>query len=185
MPAPGRWPCLLGSESASQTEEGQLPSTLALWAGALLAARISARIGVGSTIIIGFAVSPVAQVPLLLAAPGRAWQIALAATLAVQLFWATASGVSQRSLRQILCDPRFQGRMQAASTTVTAGSRPLAAATAGALALLPDVRAVLAVGALLQVVPVVLLPASPVRALRDMPAPPYSPAVPPAREGAS
>ncbi|WP_232542817.1 hypothetical protein [Streptomyces sp. QHH-9511] len=154
-------------------------------AGALLAARISVRIGVGPTIIIGFAVSPVAQVPLLLAGPGRGWQIALAATLAVQLFWATASGVSQRSLRQILCDPRFQGRMQAASTTVTAGSRPLAAATAGALTLLLDVRAVLAVGALLQVVPVVLLVASPVQALRDMPAPPDSPAVPPAREGAS
>ncbi|GGT72249.1 MFS transporter [Streptomyces lateritius] len=162
-------------------------------AGALLAARISVRIGVGPTpaepapaaIIIGFAVSPVAQVPLLLAGPGRGWQIALAATLAVQLFWATASGVSQRSLRQILCDPRFQGRMQAVSTTVTAGSRPLAAATAGALTLLLDVRAVLAVGALLQVVPVVLLVASPVRALRDMPAPPDSPAVPPAREGAS
>ncbi|MCX5317815.1 MFS transporter [Streptomyces sp. NBC_00154] len=150
-------------------------------AGALLAGRISARIGVGPTIIAGFAVSPVAQVPLLLAGPGRGWQIALATTLAVQLFWATASGVSQRSLRQILCDPRFQGRMQAASTTVTAGSRPLAATTAGALALLLDVRAVLAVGALLQVVPVVLLLASPVRALRDMP----SPAVPPAREGAS
>ncbi|MDT9692961.1 MFS transporter, partial [Streptomyces sp. P9(2023)] len=89
---------------------------------------------------------------------------------------------AEKSLRRIRCDPRFQGRMQAAGTTVTAGSRPLAAATAGALALLLDVRAVLAVGALLQVVPVVLLPTSPVRALRDMPAPPDSPAVPPARE---
>ncbi|MDF3140933.1 MULTISPECIES: MFS transporter [unclassified Streptomyces] len=154
-------------------------------AGALFAPRISARIGVGPTIITGFAVSPLAQVPLFLADPGRGWQIALAVTLAVQLFWATASGTSQRSLRQIMCDPRFQGRMQAASTTVTAGSRPLAAATAGGLALLLDVRAVLVVGALFQVVPVVLLLASPVRALREMPAPPDSAAVPPAREGAS
>ncbi|CAL9360538.1 hypothetical protein SUDANB105_00655 [Streptomyces sp. enrichment culture] len=154
-------------------------------AGALLAARISARIGVGPTIVTGFAVSPVAQVPLLLAGPGRGWQIALAATLAVQLFWATAAGVSQRSLRQTLCDPRFQGRMQAASTTVTAGCRPLAAATSGALALFLEVRAVLAIGALLQVVPVVLLLTSPVRALRGMPAPPGSATVPPAREGAS
>ncbi|MFC5804508.1 MFS transporter [Streptomyces formicae] len=154
-------------------------------AGALLAPRIAARIGVGPTIIIGFAVSPLAQVPLLLAGPGRSWQIALAVTLAVQLFWATAAGTSQRSLRQILCEPRFQGRMQAASTTVTAGSRPLAAATAGALAVLLDVRTVLAVGALLQFVPVALLLASPVRTLRDMPALPDTVAVPPAREGAS
>ncbi|MGW7304424.1 hypothetical protein ACWGI1_02455 [Streptomyces sp. NPDC054835] len=73
--------------------------------------------------------------------------------------------------------------MQAASTTVTAGSRPLAAAIAGALALLLDVPTVLAIGAILQVVPVLLLLASPVRALRTMPVPPASTSVPPAREG--
>ncbi|WP_073227200.1 MFS transporter [Streptomyces sp. NBRC 110465] len=150
-------------------------------AGALLAPRIAARIGIGPTIIVGFAVSPLAQVPLLCAGPGLRWQIVLAATLAVQLFWATASGTSQRSLRQAVCDPAFQGRMQSASTTLTAGARPLAAATAGGLVLLLDVRATLAVGALLQVVPVALLLASPIRALRTIPA---RTAVPPAREGA-
>ncbi|MFF8884103.1 hypothetical protein [Streptomyces flaveolus] len=39
-------------------------------ARALLAPRITARIGIGPTIIGGFAVSPVAQVPLLCAGPG-------------------------------------------------------------------------------------------------------------------
>ncbi|MET9776329.1 MFS transporter [Streptomyces sp. NPDC006367] len=150
-------------------------------AGALLAPWIAARIGIGPTIIVGFAVSPLAQVPLLCAGPGLRWQIVLAATLAVQLFWATASGTSQRSLRQAVCDPAFQGRMQSASTTLTAGARPLAAATAGGLVLLLDVRATLAVGALPQVVPVVLLLASPLRALRETPA---RAAVPPVREGA-
>lgn len=66
---------------------------------------------------------------------------------------------------------------------MTAGARPLAAAVAGALVLLLGVRGTLAVGAVLQIVPVVLLLASPVRALRDMPAPPACAAVPPAREG--
>ncbi len=88
-------------------------------------------------------------------------------------------------MRQILCAPAFQARMQAVSTTVTAGSRPLAAATAGTLALVLDVPAALAVGALLQVVPVLLLLASPVRALRAMPVLPVPAAVPPAREGTS
>ncbi|WP_255306216.1 MFS transporter [Streptomyces sp. Wb2n-11] len=150
-------------------------------AGALLAPRIASRIGLGPTIIIGFAVSPLAQVPLLLAGPGLRWQIALAGTLAVQLFWATASGASQRPLRQILCEPR----MQAASTTVTAGARPLAAAAAGALVLCLGVRSTLAIGAALQIVPVILLLFSPVRALRDMPVPPSRTAVPRAREGAA
>ncbi|MER6852842.1 MULTISPECIES: hypothetical protein [Streptomyces] len=61
------------------------------------------------------------------------------------------------------------------------GARSLAAATAGALVLVLDARATLAVGALLQVVPVVLLLASPIRALRTIPA---RTAVPPAHEGA-
>ncbi|GAB3170795.1 MFS transporter [Streptomyces incanus] len=94
-------------------------------AGALLAPKIAARIGIGPTIIVGFAVSPLTQVPLLLAGPGLRWQVVLAAALAGQLFWATASGTSQRSLRQAVCDPDFQGRMQSASTTLTAGARPL------------------------------------------------------------
>ncbi|MFH8520627.1 MFS transporter [Streptomyces gelaticus] len=115
-------------------------------AGALLAPRIAARIGIGLTIIVGFAVSPLAQVLLLCAGPGLRRQIVLAATLAVQLFWATASRTSQRSLRQAVCDPAFQGRMQSASTTLTAGARPLVAATVGGLVLLLDVRATLAVG---------------------------------------
>ncbi|MFC9585809.1 MFS transporter [Streptomyces yangpuensis] len=154
-------------------------------AGALLTSRVTDRLGVGPVITTGFAVSPLAQVPLLLAEPGRGWQIVLAATLAVQLFWATAAGISQRTLRQILCAPEFQCRMQAASTTVTAGSRPLAAATAGALALVLAVPTVLATGTLIQVLPVLLLLNSPVRALRAMPTPPARPAVPPAREEAS
>ncbi|MEU5240930.1 hypothetical protein ACH4UR_24900 [Streptomyces lydicus] len=70
-----------------------------------------------------------------------------------------------------------------ASTTVATGSRPLAAATAGALAMLLDVRTVFAVGAILQTIPVLLLLAYPVRALRTMPTPPDTQAVPPAREG--
>lgn len=68
--------------------------------------------------------------------------------------------------------------MQAVSTTVTAGGRPLAAATAGAPALVLDVSAVLAV-------PTLLLLASPVRTLRAMAIRPAPAAVPPAREGAS
>ncbi|MFD6986197.1 MFS transporter, partial [Streptomyces sp. NPDC059956] len=154
-------------------------------AGALLAPKIASRIGIGPTIIVGFAVSPLTQVPLLLAGPGLRWQTTLALVLAVQLFWATASGTSQRSLRQTICDPRFQGRMQAAGTTMTAGVRPLGAAAAGALVLHLGVHTTLAIGAVVQLVPVALLLLSPVRTMRDMPAPPPRTALPSAREGAS
>ncbi|MFD6227445.1 MFS transporter [Streptomyces sp. NPDC060232] len=59
-------------------------------AGALLAPKIASRIDIGPAIIVGFAVSPLAQVLRL--------QTTLALVLAVQLFWAIASGTSQRSL---------------------------------------------------------------------------------------
>ncbi|MGW0578131.1 hypothetical protein ACWD25_19655 [Streptomyces sp. NPDC002920] len=61
----------------------------------------------------------------------------------------------------------------------------LLTAVPGALVLFLGVRGTLAVGAVLQIVPVVLLLVSPVRALRDMPVPPARTTVPPAREGAS
>lgn len=155
-------------------------------AGAILAPLIATRIGIGPTIITGFAVSPLAQVPLLLAGPGLGWQIALTVALAGQLFWAAAAGTSQRSLRQALCEQSFQGRMQAASTTVTAGARPLAAVCAGTLVLFLDVRAVLVIGALLQTLPVALLLASSIRTLRDMPMrPPPAQPPPPERSLAS
>lgn len=73
--------------------------------------------------------------------------------------------------------------MQAASTTMTAGVRPLAAAAAGALVLYLGVHATLTIGALIQLVPVALLLLSPVRTMRDMPAPPLRTALPSAREG--
>lgn len=64
------------------------------------------------------------------------------------------------------------------------GTYTLAAAAAGALVLFLGVRGTLTVGAVLQIVPVILLLVSPVRALRDMPVPPARTAVLPAREGA-
>ncbi|MEU9254471.1 hypothetical protein AB0D66_21775 [Streptomyces sp. NPDC048270] len=75
--------------------------------------------------------------------------------------------------------------MQAASTTVTAGARPLAAAAAGTLVLCLGLHTTLTAGALFQLVPVALLLLSPVRAMRAMPAPPAQSALPSAREGAS
>ncbi|WP_327258164.1 hypothetical protein [Streptomyces sp. NBC_01244] len=63
------------------------------------------------------------------------------------------------------------------------GPYTLAAAAAGALALYLGVRTTLTIGALFQLIPVAILLLSPVRTMRDMPAPPPRPALPSAREG--
>ncbi|WP_250993297.1 MFS transporter [Streptomyces sp. RKAG337] len=141
-------------------------------AGALLAPRIGNLIGPGPLIITGFALTPLTELPLLLAGPGLAWQIIMAASLVVQLACAAAAGTTQRSVRQVLCEPGFQARMQSASTWLTAGSRPLAALVAGALVSVAGVRATLAVGTVLMIVPVALLLLSPIRTLRTFPTAP-------------
>ncbi|MFD7013998.1 MFS transporter [Streptomyces sp. NPDC059928] len=141
-------------------------------AGALLAPRIGERIGPGPLVIAGFALTPLTELPLLLAHPGRGGQVALAAALVVQLFSAAAAGTTQRSLRQVLCEPGLQARQQAASTWLTAGSRPLAALLAWTLATAFSVRAALAAGTLLMLAPVAVLVCSPVRELRVFPSVP-------------
>ncbi|MEU3499392.1 MFS transporter [Streptomyces hundungensis] len=140
-------------------------------AGALLAPRIARRTGPGPMIVAGFAVVAAAQIPLLLARPGRGWQTVLAAALVIQLFATAAAGTTQRSIRQIICTPHLQGRMQQTSTWVTAGARPGAALLAGALAAGLGVRTTLAFGTILLTVPVLVLWFSPIRALNQMPTP--------------
>lgn len=85
--APEAWPWPKGTRPAGDTASADTnliadlhvsPTTFGVimgvggagsLAGALLAPRIASRIGIGPTINIGFAVSPLAQIPLLLAGP--------------------------------------------------------------------------------------------------------------------
>lgn len=119
--------------------------------------------------------TPLTQLPLLLASPGIGWQIAIGAALFLQLVCAGAAGTTQRSIRQIITEYRMQARMQAVSTCLTSGARPLGALLAGCLGSWAGVRPALVVGACLLLVPVVVLALSPLRALRDMPDPPPEP----------
>ena len=49
------------------------------------------------------------EIPLLLAGHGLAWQIIMAASVVVQPACAAAAGTTQRSVRQVLCEPGFHG----------------------------------------------------------------------------
>lgn len=167
-------------------------ATLGSCAGALLAPRMTRWYGPGPMMLAALILTPLTQIPLLIASPGRSWQIAIGAALAVQLFCAAAAGTTQRSIRQMITTPRLQGRMQAVSSWLTGGSRPFAAPLAGAIGTLHGVRSALIAGTVLLLVPVAVLALSPVRSLRALPVPapdpggdPPVPAVPaPAHERA-
>ncbi|WP_331718039.1 MFS transporter (plasmid) [[Kitasatospora] papulosa] len=138
-------------------------------AGALAAPSLTTRYGPGPMMLTALALTPLTQIPLLLASPGLAWQIAIACALFVHLACAAASGTTQRTIRQSITSDGMQARMQAVSTWLTAGARPAAALLAGGLGTWIGVRATLVGGSVLLLVPPVVLYRSPLRDLMDMP----------------
>ncbi|MGA5556095.1 MFS transporter [Streptomyces lavendulocolor] len=144
-------------------------------AGALYVPAVARRFGPGPMMLGALALTPLTQVPLLLASPGLGWEIVIGAALFLQLACAGAAGTTQRSIRQIITEDSMQARMQAVSTWLTSGARPLGALLAGGLGTWAGVRPALVAGACLLVVPLVVLARSPLRALRQMPAPPPAP----------
>ncbi|MFI7090395.1 MFS transporter [Streptomyces lydicus] len=144
-------------------------------AGALAAPALARRYGPGPMMMAALAITPLTQLALLLASPGLRWQIAIGAALFLQLACAGAAGTTQRSIRQIITIAGMQARMQAVSTWLTSGARPVAALLAGGLGTWIGVRATLTAGTCLLLVPLVTLACSPLRALRQMPDPPPAP----------
>ncbi|MFA3837957.1 MFS transporter [Streptomyces aureus] len=147
-------------------------------AGALGAPTAARRFGPGPMMLTALSITPLTQIPLLLASPGLGWQITIGSALFLQLACAGAAGTTQRSIRQIITASAMQARMQAVSTWLTSGARPVAALLAGGFGTWLGVRPTLIGGALLLVVPVAVLACSPLRGLRLMPAPPPDPARP-------
>ncbi|MFI1436358.1 MFS transporter [Streptomyces lydicus] len=144
-------------------------------AGALTAPALARRWGPGPMMLTALAITPLTQLPLLLASPGLRWQVAIGAALFLQLACAGAAGTTQRSIRQIITTAGMQARMQAVSTWLTAGARPVAALLAGGLGTWIGVRPTLAAGTFLLFVPLVVLARSPLRALWHMPDRPSAP----------
>ncbi|MFE5992503.1 MFS transporter [Streptomyces sp. NPDC056453] len=148
-------------------------------AGALWAPTAARRFGPGPMMLTALSITPLTQIPLLLASPGLGWQITIGSALFLQLACAGAAGTTQRSIRQIITASAMQARrMQAVSTWLTSAARPVAALLAGGFGTWLGVRPTLIGGALLLVVPVAVLARSPLRGLRLMPVPPPDPARP-------
>ncbi|WP_328485960.1 MFS transporter [Streptomyces zaomyceticus] len=144
-------------------------------AGALTAPALARRWGPGPMMLTALAITPLTQIPLLLASPGLRWQVTIAAVLFLQLACAGAAGTTQRSIRQIITTAGMQARMQSVSTWLTAGARPVAALLAGGLGTWIGVRPTLTAGTFLLLVPLMVLARSPLRALRHMPDSPPAP----------
>ncbi|MFB7268400.1 MFS transporter, partial [Streptomyces nojiriensis] len=146
---------LLRSLAMSATAFGVVLGLGALGAaaGALTAPVLARRYGPGPMMLAALAITPLTQLPLLLASPGRAWQITIGVALFLQLACAGAAGTTQRSIRQIITTSGMQARMQAVSTWLTSGARPAAALLAGGLGTWIGVRPTLTAGTFSLLVP--------------------------------
>ena len=142
--------------------------------GALLANRISGRLGVGPTIVVFAALSGPALLPLA-AAPVGTQVAALVGLVAFYAFVGSLSSVvynvAQVSLRQAITPTRMQGRMNASMRWFVWGTIPIGGVMGGVLGSVLGVRAALIVGVVGETFAVLPVLFSRVRGIREMPAP--------------
>jgi MFS family permease len=138
--------------------------------GAFFARRIAVMVGQGR--VIWASVATGGAFALLVPLADADWRLWLAAVGEFGLtFGAAVYDVAQVSFRQALCPERLLGRMNATMRFLVWGTMPLGGLLGGALAAVAGVRPVLwsaAAGMALSFLPVLL---SPLRAMRQLPAP--------------
>jgi MFS family permease len=143
--------------------------------GAMLAAftanRISGRLGVGRTIILSSVVGGPTYLILPFAPHGHAALAVIIPALVVGTFVNVVYNIAQVSLRQAITPERIQGRMNSVMRFIVWGTIPLGSITGGALASQIGLRQTLIVGGVGCCLPFLPVLFSPVRSVREMPAP--------------
>lgn len=143
-------------------------ASVGVLAAALLSSRISARIGVGPSIIGAAAMFG----PPLLVLPFVGGPLALP-VVAGAGFVSFASGtvynINQVSLRQAITPERMQGRMNATMRFIVWGTVPVGMILGGFLGALIGLHTTILIGAVGSLLPFLTVLFSPVRALRRMP----------------
>jgi MFS family permease len=140
-------------------------------AGAFLANRIARWFGLGPTIVGSLFVGGLFMLLIALAPRGDA---AIPFLVASGLFGGLSQmvyNINQVSFRQAICPPRMQGRMNATVRFLVWGTMPIGGIIGGILATTFGVHEVIWFAAILGFIPAIFPFFSPVRNLREMPAP--------------
>jgi MFS family permease len=147
--------------------------------GAVTSNRVSTWLGVGPTIIVFSGISGLALVPFALAPAGTPAPV-LVTLVALFAFVGgvcmVVYNVAQVSLRQAITPARMQGRMNATMRWFVWGTIPIGGVLGGVLGSLLGVREAVLIGALGEMAAVLPVLFSPVRGIREMPAPENDPA---------
>jgi MFS family permease len=137
---------------------------------ALTASRISARLGVGRTLLLSALGFGVAGLPVAVASD--VWLFAaVAGSGFIAGFFGVVWNINQISLRQAITPARMQGKMNATMRFIVWGTIPLGQIVGGFLAGIIGLHNTIWVGALGGLIAFVPVALSPVRHLKEMPAP--------------
>ena len=139
-------------------------------AGALVAGRVAARVGLGRTIVVSVALDGPAML-LLALAPHDAPVAWFVASVALVGFAAVVYNVNQVSYRQAITPTAIQGRMNATMRFLVWGTIPMGAVLGGLAATWVGVHNAIWIGAFGSCLPFLFVLLSPVRSLRTMPEP--------------
>jgi MFS family permease len=140
-------------------------------AGALLANRIAAWIGVGRATVGAMALAGMATL-LIALAPRAAPEPFLIGAAAVGGFGGIVYNINMVSFRQAIAPERIQGRMNATMRFLVWGTIPIGSLLSGVLATLFGLSATIWIGAVLSCLPFLFVLFSPIRSLRTMPTSP-------------
>ena len=138
--------------------------------GALSGNRIASRLGVGRTIVLAALAFAPGNVLIAIAPPAAAVPFLIAGVF-LGSFSGVVYNINQVSLRQAITPERMQGRMNATMRFLVWGTIPIGSLLAGALATTIGLRETIVIGAIGGFLPVLFVLFSPVRTLREMPAP--------------
>jgi MFS family permease len=145
-------------------------------AAAFTARRISARIGVGLSTMLGAAIFGPAMLLIPLAPQSSPIPVLIAAMVLVS-FGGVVYNIMAVSYRQALCPPRLQGRMNSVMRFIVWGTIPLGNLAGGALGTWIGLRPTLVIGALGATTAFLWILFSPMRSVREIPTEPLD--VPP------
>ena len=136
--------------------------------GASQADRFRRWLGVGGATILGAALSGPGA--LIVAFTPKSFPVPfLVVGAAIMGFGAVVYNIQQVSLRQAICPPRLQGRMNASMRFLVWGTMPLGSLTGGAIAAAAGLRTALFVGAIGGFSSILPIALSPIRTLREFP----------------
>jgi len=136
--------------------------------GAAQADRFRRWLGVGGATILGASLSGPGA--LIIAFTPKSYAVEfLVAGAAIMGFGAVVYNIQQVSLRQAICPPRLQGRMNASMRFLVWGTMPIGSLTGGAIATVASLRTALFVGAIGGFTSILPIICSPIRSLREFP----------------